>query len=285
MCVFTVPPVRQATLAGLDPVLVGAFDIPLFVLASGVAAWGVRWGWRIAVPWTLIVTGGLAVYTTATGLAGWGVLIMAAASIGGVVAWLLLECGRIPAEWLLRGPLGFGIAAQRPPAAQFARTLVQLVGFWVLFLGVLPLVIVFFEQRWRVGVTLPEPLRPGLFVLGLVVLVLASALGLWSAAAMSLRGEGTPLPSAAANRLVIAGPYRWVRNPMAVAGIMQAVGVGLMLGSWLVIVYAIAGAVYWNALVRPYEEADLETRFGEEFVAYRARVRCWVPRLPPVSPQ
>jgi protein-S-isoprenylcysteine O-methyltransferase Ste14 len=97
---------------------------------------------------------------------------------------------------------------------------------------------------------------------------------------MSTLGQGTPLPSAMANHLVIAGPYRWVRNPMALAGISQGVAVGLILESWLVVAWAIAGSLVWNYVIRPFEETDLEERFGDEFVRYRAAVRCWVPRFP-----
>ncbi|WP_368073083.1 isoprenylcysteine carboxylmethyltransferase family protein [Curtobacterium sp. MCBA15_009] len=117
-------------------------------------------------------------------------------------------------------------------------------------------------------------------MLGVVVLLGASALGIAAAAVMSTLGDGTPLPSASANRLVVAGPYRSVRNPMALAGITQGVAVGLLLGSWLVVVYAVAGSVVWNCVVRPLEEADLERRFGDDFRRYAAQVRCWVPRPP-----
>lgn len=105
-----------------------------------------------------------------------------------------------------------------------------------------------------------------------------SALGLWSAVVMSTLGDGTPLPSAMPSRLVIAGPYRWIRNPMAVAGIAQGAAVGLILQSWLVVAYAVLGSLVWNYAVRPLEEADLEDRFGEEFQHYRATVRCWIPQ-------
>jgi hypothetical protein len=42
VAVFMSPYVRETTLGGLDPVTVAAFDIPLFVVASAVAACGVR---------------------------------------------------------------------------------------------------------------------------------------------------------------------------------------------------------------------------------------------------
>jgi protein-S-isoprenylcysteine O-methyltransferase Ste14 len=102
---------------------------------------------------------------------------------------------------------------------------------------------------------------------------------------MALRGRGTPLPAQTARDLVVVGPYRWVRNPMAVAGALQTASVGLWVGSWLVIVVAVAGAVVWNQLIRPAEEADLAARFGASYRRYTAQVRCWIPGRPsPVSP-
>ena len=94
---------------------------------------------------------------------------------------------------------------------------------------------------------------------------------------MATYGEGTPLPTATAPRLVISGPYRFVRNPMAVAGISQGVAVGWYCGSYAVIVYSLAGVVLWHIAVRPIEEADLKSRFGEAYNDYQRRVRLWLP--------
>lgn len=67
----------------------------------------------------------------------------------------------------------------------------------------------------------------------------------------------------------------------AVAGLAQGVAVGVFVGSPLVVLYALAGGPVWNAFVRPWEEIDLEQRFGEAYRRYRAAVRCWIPRLTP----
>lgn len=277
LAVFTVPFVREATLGGLDPVAVAAFDIPLFVIASGVAAVGVRLAAIVAASWTAIVAVALAVYATITTEAGWGVLIMAAAAAASVVAVALQLTGRVPTEWIVRGPFAFRAAVDRSrPVVYIATTTGQIVVFWGLFLVVFPLVLAFLERRWGVGFEFP----PVAGVVGVILLVLASALGLSSAFVMSTRGRGTPLPSAMPNRLVIAGPYRWVRNPMAVAGILQGIAVGLLLSSWLVVAYAVIGSLLWNYAVRPSEEADLRDRFGDEFARYERAVRCWLPRMP-----
>jgi protein-S-isoprenylcysteine O-methyltransferase Ste14 len=281
IAVAALPWVRSTTLGSLDPVLVAVLDVPLFVVGSALAAAGVRAAAVVTTAWTVLVLGGLAVWATVTGEAGWGVLIMLAAAVGSVLATALVLLGRIPTEWVTSGPLRLQVAdADAPRFRHVVATVLQIVVFWGLFLGVFPLVIAFAEHRWGLHPALPAPVGTGLFVLGVVVLLLASALGIASAAAMSTKGAGTPLPSASANRLVVAGPYRSVRNPMALAGITQGVAVGLLLSSWLVVVYAIAGSVVWNCIVRPLEEADLEERFGDDFRRYAEQVRCWVPRWP-----
>jgi protein-S-isoprenylcysteine O-methyltransferase Ste14 len=271
------PFVRGSTLGSLDPVIVAAFDIPLFVIASAVAACGVRAAAVVASGWTAIVAVGLAVYATVTGEAGWGVLAMAAATAGSLLALCAVLLGRVPVEWITRGPFAFR-PARRSSANHGASTFIQLVIFWGFFLAVVPFAIAVLEKRWAVGLLFP----PGAVPAGAVILLFASALGIASAVAMSTKGEGTPLPSAMANKLVIAGPYRWVRNPMALAGITQGAAVGLLLQSCLVVVYAVAGSLFWNYAIRPLEEADLKERFGGEFERYREAVRCWIPRVPKV---
>jgi protein-S-isoprenylcysteine O-methyltransferase Ste14 len=116
---------------------------------------------------------------------------------------------------------------------------------------------------------------------GAIVFVAGGTLGLVSAFYMVSFGHGTPLPADCPRELVIRGPYRYVRNPMAIGSFAQGIAVGLMLGSPLVVAYALAGAIGWNYLVRPWEEMDLERRFGLPYAHYRDHVRCWVPRWHP----
>jgi len=273
--VFTWEAVRRATLGELPPVPVALADIPLFVLASALAAYGFRWAVWVAAPWTSLVAVAMALYATVTGLAGWGALLMVLAAMGTLAAGVMIVCGRAPVEWILSGPFAFRTADDEGRSRLTARIVRQMLLFWGLFLGLLPFVIASLELRWMLQVDVPVAVR----LTGGVLFAVTGALGIWSAASMLVVGGGTPLPSHMARRLVIVGPYRFVRNPMAVAGIAQGVAVGMMLGSWLVVVYALAGSLFWNAIVRPLEEADLEERFGAEFEEYRRRVACWLPRL------
>lgn len=109
----------------------------------------------------------------------------------------------------------------------------------------------------------------------------AGSLGLRSGYIMARIGQGTPLPMDSARNLVIAGPYRYIRNPMAVAGTIQSLAVGVVLGSPAIFAATWVSAAMWNYGVRPAEEKDLANRFGAPFVEYRDSVRCWIPMTKP----
>lgn len=162
----------------------------------------------------------------------------------------------------------------------FCKTAVQTVVFWSLALAVVPCAIVHAEAeleltRWWFASPIAE-------LIGIAIFVPAGTLGLWSGWTMAVRGLGTPLPLDPAQRLVIDGPYRWVRNPMAIGGLLQGAGVGVFLGSPGVLLYVLAGGLLWNFSVRRWEERDLLARFGTPYERYRRVVRCWVPRRRPL---
>ena len=107
VAVFLSLGVREATLGTLDPVIVAVFDLPLFVVASALAALGLRTAAVVSTGWTIVVAVGLTVYATITTEAGWGVLMMAAAAGGSVIALCLVLIWRVPIEWIASGPFAF----------------------------------------------------------------------------------------------------------------------------------------------------------------------------------
>jgi protein-S-isoprenylcysteine O-methyltransferase Ste14 len=169
----------------------------------------------------------------------------------------------------------FRVAEPASGARNLAKTALQVVVIWTTTLYLAPLAIVALEAQLGATQIARAPL------LGWLALIAFSALGLWSGYVMATRGRGTPLPLDTARDLVISGPYRLVRNPMAIAGLGQGLGVALIFGSLGVALYVLAGGTFWNFCVRPIEEADLERRFGDAFRAYRDAVSCWHPSWPP----
>jgi len=154
-------------------------------------------------------------------------------------------------------------------------TAAQILIFWCTFLWILPKGIFELEQRFDVidftRFTPNHLIAPILFAL-------ASIIGIAAAHAMNCTGKGTPLPTANAPNLVATGPYRYVRNPMALAGILQGLCTGWFLGSYAVLAYALLGAVAWHLFVRPTEERELTERFGDEYTQYKSIVPLWIIR-------
>jgi len=98
-------------------------------------------------------------------------------------------------------------------------------------------------------------------------------------------GHGTPAPFIPPKRLVVAGFYRYVRNPMYVGFIVGWVGLWVIFGranrtAIIIAVLTVLGVVLF---VRLYEEPTLRRMFGAEYEEYCRNVRRWVPRLRPWS--
>jgi len=98
-------------------------------------------------------------------------------------------------------------------------------------------------------------------------------------------GRGTPAPYDPPRDLVVAGLYRYIRNPQYVGVFCVAIGEVVLTGAVVLLGYAILLAFAYSLLVRYYEEPMLDRRFGEAYARYREVVPRWLPRWPrPTEP-
>jgi protein-S-isoprenylcysteine O-methyltransferase Ste14 len=125
-----------------------------------------------------------------------------------------------------------------------------------------------------------SPMPAWCSALGVVLAVPGALLVLASMTRFALRGEGTPMPVDAPRRVVVDGPYRWVRNPMYVGGCVLLAAAGLYFRSPGMFACTIVFAIAASAFVHLYEEPVLRERFGAAYDEYRRRVPRWIPRHP-----
>lgn len=130
--------------------------------------------------------------------------------------------------------------------------------------------------HWLPGTSWPFALR----VLGVGLIVVGGGVVIWAFVQFAAEGIGIPIPGESmSRRLIVGGPYRYVRNPLYVGSAVAITGQALLLGRPVLLVYAAVFLVLTFALAHWIEDPALAVRFGAEFDAYRAQVPGWWPRL------
>jgi len=115
-------------------------------------------------------------------------------------------------------------------------------------------------------------------VLGAIIIALGLALFVSTVRYFARLGRGTLAPWDPTERLVVAGPYRYVRNPMITAVLTILLGEAALLRSLPILVWS---GIFFalNAVYFPLaEEPELRRRFGAEYDEYCANVPRWIPR-------
>lgn len=120
-------------------------------------------------------------------------------------------------------------------------------------------------------------------VVGIIVAALGECIRVW---AVGYSGVTTRSDEVIAPKLVTAGPYALVRNPLYVGNAITALGFWLafsgnvpMVTSILLFVAVAALVVGVYATIIPLEESYLAHTFGDEYETYRRAV----PRIVPLS--
>ena len=109
------------------------------------------------------------------------------------------------------------------------------------------------------------------------------ALMVWTVTDFFKSGEGTPAPWDPPQKLVVNGPYRYVRNPMISGAIMVLFAETLIIHSWALAAWLVF-FIFANMIYLPFkEEPGLEKRFGDDYHFYKENVPRWIPRLTPWS--
>ncbi len=94
---------------------------------------------------------------------------------------------------------------------------------------------------------------------------------------MAIYVHGTPLPVDSPTKLVVQGPYAYIRNPMAIPGLGQGFSVALFFSSIEITIHILVGLIIWVLSIKPMEESYLVDYFSNEFEHYKLYVKCWIP--------
>jgi protein-S-isoprenylcysteine O-methyltransferase Ste14 len=160
---------------------------------------------------------------------------------------------------------------------RLVKTIILLPGTVLVFI---PGAILLVTQDSKFAPELASPTQIW-FWLALLAAILGLALSTWTVTLFVKLGQGTPAPWDPPKRLVIRGPYRYVRNPMITGALLMLFAEAILfqslpIATWMT-VFFIGNAIYFPLI----EEKGLEQRFGDEYQNYKANVPRWLPRIRP----
>jgi len=130
---------------------------------------------------------------------------------------------------------------------------------------------------WILGFVWPRRFVPDGVSTALGSMVVVAALVLFFYSGAKFRAAGTPVPgNRPTTAIVRMGPYRFSRNPIYLAFSLLQFGLAVWTNDlWMMGTLVIAIGLM-AAIVIPREEEYLETKFGTEYLDYKASVRRWI---------
>src|SRR5215472_3747318 len=154
--------------------------------------------------------------------------------------------------------------------------LVRAITYAVLFIG---FVLVYLPARFLSWSGIVAPATTGApQVTGMIMVTIGTAIALWCVFTFVFIGKGTPAPFDPPRKLVIRGPYCFVRNPMYIGAGMTLAGAALFYESLSLLIYTGLFFLITHLFVVLYEEPTLRRTFGTEYEEYLRRVRRWLPK-------
>ncbi|MEM2146709.1 MAG: isoprenylcysteine carboxylmethyltransferase family protein [Candidatus Jordarchaeaceae archaeon] len=168
--------------------------------------------------------------------------------------------------------------------ARNRKRIAALIGGGILFVVILPISCIYVSQLIDSCFGFPKLiLQPFNFVIAAIFFAVGFFWAIWSNVDLFRKGEGTPVPMSETQtrRLVVDGAYKYTRNPMMFGYLLIMVGLGFLFNS-LFLTFGVTSifTVGLVAVIKLWEEKNLERRFGEAYVEYKKKVSFLIP-MPP----
>ncbi len=158
------------------------------------------------------------------------------------------------------------------------RIVIQMVGA-VVFVAVVPAI--FFVVSYGLDkYVLAERARLMELAVGGAIGIVGLFFMAWSVLTFVTIGKGTAAPIAPPRKLIVSGPYKLCRNPMAFGAMLYYLGVGTYFGSLRIgIVMLLLTLIIGTCYHKLIEEKELQLKFGAEYEDYKKSKPFLIPKL------
>ena len=131
---------------------------------------------------------------------------------------------------------------------------------------------------------LAPPIPLGWFrYFGVLLMLFGAPLAAYCSFLLLVPGKNHPVPYSSPEGMVVAGPYKYIRNPFMLGWILILWGEVVFLRSIPLLFYAVVLTLCVHFWVLAFEEPSLEDRYRDEYRRYKATVPRWIPKVFPLS--
>lgn len=118
--------------------------------------------------------------------------------------------------------------------------------------------------------------------IGIILIISGIIIGIFCSIEFVVQGRGSPIPFSETEKLIVSGFYRFVRNPLYIAGVAGLLGEALLFQSIGIMIYSLFMFCVFHIQVL-MEETFLEEKFGDNYKQYCKNVPRWIPQLKPYN--
>ncbi len=160
----------------------------------------------------------------------------------------------------------------------------KLKNYWTLVFPV-AFITVFYYLSKLIDESLKLPRMPfSLDFVSYIFIFIGLILIIWIFYLFDKIGKGTPvpkqiLPQKATKKIVVEGPFKYTRNPMAIGFFLILLGMAFYYRSYSLLFLAAIMAAIGHLFIVHIEEKDLERRFGQAYLEYKKKVPRWMPKF------
>lgn len=152
-----------------------------------------------------------------------------------------------------------------------AHRLLAVLPAGALFIFLIPLMLARLGPRLDALLRLPQfSFGVANLVVGGLFILVGATFGIWSNVMEIGFARGTPLPVMPTRTLLVNGPFRFCRNPMSFGALTLYLGISVLVGSFSSLAITALLAALLIAYLKRIEERELEARFGQPYVEYKA---------------
>ena len=161
----------------------------------------------------------------------------------------------------------------------FSNTFLAFVGTLIYLFLLVPIFVIWIPYEILSSSGNDIELSNGVFqYVGFVFIALGGVAYIWCSGSFLFYSMGTPIPFTPTKELVVTGLYKFVRNPLYIAGTLVLAGETLLFQSIGIFIYTLIMFGVFNIHVL-IEETHLENTFGKKYRQYRRSVPRWIPRF------